>query len=154
MSVKSTVARTRSPGPSGPIPDDPSARPFDRHPGLPTHHPGVVARRDLVDRAGRYVESVSVVHHDVQDAGHRVAEMVNLAGPGAHDRCEVDRPPPARIEFGPADGRFIEADNLGASVGEWTDLVGSGEGLEPESGHDLAYRDALGSPAGRRRSDR
>jgi hypothetical protein len=97
-----------------------------------------VARWDLVDRAGRYVESVSVVRQDVQDPGHRVAEMVNLTAFGAHDRGEIGRPPPAWIEFRPADGDFIEADDRGTSLGHRTDLVGSGKALVSESGHDLS----------------
>jgi len=124
-------------GTFGPDPHDPSARPFDRHPRFLTDHPGVVARWDFVDRVGRYVEGVSIVHQDMQDAGHRVAEMVNLTAFGAHDRCEVGRPPPARIEFRPGDGSFIEVDNLGTSLGDWTDLVRSSEAFVPESGHDL-----------------
>ena len=44
---------------------------------------------------------------------------------------------PGHIDSARTDGDFIEADDRGTSLGDRTDLVGSGEALVSESGHDL-----------------
>ena len=115
--------------------DDVGARPLDRQPGLLSHDPGIVARRDLVDGVGRDVECLAVVHAHVQDAGHGMAEMVDLAARRAHDRGKIGRPAPAGAEFGPCDARFIETDDRGTTLRDRSEFVGSGEALEPQSRH-------------------
>ncbi len=122
------------------------ARPLDRHPRLVTDHPGVMSGRDLEDRIGRDVERLPIVHADMQDAGDRVPEVVDLAAWGAHRGCEIHGPSPAGAPVRPSDGRLGEADDLSVPLGKGADLVGGGEALDLESGHEGALSDQAMRP--------
>ena len=83
ISVKRTVASTRSPGPSGATPTIRAlVHSTVTHGSSPTTQaswPGGISKTE----SGRYVEPLAVVHDDVQDAGHRVAEVMRLASSGS-----------------------------------------------------------------------
>jgi hypothetical protein len=114
-----------------------------------------VSRRDVEDGVGRDIELLPIVHEDVQDAGDGVPEVVDLAVLGAYRACDVDVPSLARTPARAADGRLAEADDLGVGLREPADLVGMGEVLDLETGHEgpLSHQAMRRSSSGKASTD-
>ena len=113
----------------------PGTRPFDGHPRFVADDPGVVPRRDLVDRLRVDVQVLPVVRHDVHEPGDRVPEVVQLAGRGAGDIRHVRGPSPTGFIGRTTHQRLIERHHLAAAVRERSKIVGRREGARSEAGH-------------------
>jgi hypothetical protein len=118
-------------------PERVSARELDRFPRLVAEHLDLVPWRNLVAVARGDDELRAVVHGHFDRSRDRIAEVPLLAGARAHDWRHVLRPPPARLQREAADSDLVEQDDLHPSTREGPDLIGSGEALTLQSGHDV-----------------
>ena len=116
-------------------PEGVGAGELDRLPPLVADDEDLVSGRNFIRVARPDDEFRAVVHGHLERARHRVADVSVLAGARAHDRRDVLRPAPARLQGIPTDRDFVEENDVDASAREAPDLIGGSEAFALQARH-------------------